>query len=312
MSSIRHYRMPGKYAPCGAAMKSVKITASTSLVTCETCKSSGAFKRALVLSLPEIEFIRVKPRTYYPAFGPAEIRDAPAGGDTWYYGEWDYVAASEATHILLGYTRWSDYSGSAVDRSNYRSLLRDFPAAFVDVYGGYDTSQLMLPVSYRDADDYLIGKLRKLADYPLYDDDDHSALEMEVAQEAWESYLDSDVPRALIETSESPEAMEDMLDAIKECDEYANTCFGPREQSYGWKVARDTLRDLFYESLDGETGSYPYMESATDVVFPDMKDSIQRIADQLWKQRCDAMPQLPGWYSLNQPVIPGIWEGWQQ
>ena len=129
---------------------------------------------------------------------------------------------------MVPYTGYSDYSGSGVDKSNNRSLLRDYPETFTQAIGGYNTEELMLSADYyapRDSEshdsraertEYLIRALEHLSDYPLYDEEDYSALEMEEADNAWEQFLEWDVPRQLQDESPSSEAMEDAIDALDE------------------------------------------------------------------------------------------------
>lgn len=93
--------------------------------------------------------------------------------------------------------RGYDYYGQSttVDRSNFRSLLRDFGNAFipvsysnVDVLGGF-------PLSMPDeAWDTVISLA---SDYPLYDESDHSELESEEITASWDEFVWSDMYRAM-------------------------------------------------------------------------------------------------------------------
>lgn len=260
-------------------------------------------RKETVFGLPAstVHYIRIEPRWSYYGDTP----ELPEPGDRWSYGDWEDATPQTATHVLLRHTAWSDYSGSTVERSNHRSLLQDYPETFTDIYGGHGTSQLMLAVGWTapgDGRDGLLDEIAALADYPLYDEEDHSALEMELADEAWDSYLYSDVPYALIETSECPDAMEDMIDAIRDNDKARNEAFGPHGQSYGWANEHDTLRDMFYNTLrDQDYG--PECEDAVNAYFPLMKDSVTTMAEQLWQARCDALPQMPAWYNPAQETL---------
>jgi hypothetical protein len=142
---------------------------------------------------------------WYPVASPTEgTADHPV---THPYGDWEDATLETATHVILGLTVWSDYSGSTVERSNERALLADYPQTFIRLYGGHGTSGLMLPVDrpadwFSDDEDSgrerwqgLLSDLAALADYPLYNEDDHSALETELAEEAWSAYLRSDLAR---------------------------------------------------------------------------------------------------------------------
>ncbi len=167
------------------------------------------------------------------------VPDDPTEGDaTWSYGSW-VDDTTETTHALINYTLWSDYSGSTVERSNERSLREDYPGTFVKLYGGYGTSGLMLPVDrptawFADDDDgglerwqSLLEDLAHLEDYPLYSDDDHSALETEIADEAWDAYARADLLRDLASAGVPDDALAD--DATLRARFYALTY----SQNYG-------------------------------------------------------------------------------
>jgi hypothetical protein len=179
---------------------------------------------------------------WYPVADPTEgTADHPVGLS---WGRWRECNAAEATHAVLGLTVWSDYSGGTVERSNERSLQRDFPGTFVHLYGGFGTSGLMITIDRPATYDpgtwlYVLEILAGLADYPVVDEEDLSALEMELAEEAWEAYLGYDVLRDL-EKAGVPE------DALS---------------------ADTSIRDRFY-ALTYEADYGPEAESAVSVVFP--------------------------------------------
>lgn len=110
---------------------------------------------------------------------------------------------------------YGDYVGSCVERSNHRSLLRDFPDVFVEISYGYGGYALAIPLfvpaegvaraygplngepgsgwTYNlDTPHYALDRAEDLADildhlaydYPLYDEEDHSELERELAEQA--------------------------------------------------------------------------------------------------------------------------------
>lgn len=174
------------------------------------------------------------------------------------YGDWESATAENATHAILDLTTWSDYSGSTVERSNERSLLRDFPQTFIRLYGGYGTRGLMLPVNMPESYDedtwnYLLDELAALGDYPLYDEEDLSALEMELADEAWDGYLNWDIPRDLENRGVNDEVIDENIERIKE---------------------------RFY-TLTMEADYGPEAESAVSVVFPFYDKTLDQIAYEL-------------------------------
>jgi len=101
------------------------------------------------------------------------------------------VPSHRPTFYRFPYTLWGDYIGDAVQRSNHRSILADFPDIFSDFVGFPGAHELILPAEGIDADtlDELIRIGQHIRDdYPLYSDEDHSNLEMELADEAWDAY----------------------------------------------------------------------------------------------------------------------------
>lgn len=113
-------------------------------------------------------------------------------------------------------TAWSDNDayGCTVSRSNERSLTRDYPNVFT--YQADADNGLAVPV-FIDTDDYadepnnphvnpetaesLAEAFVALAEeYPLYDEMDHSGLEMNLADEAWDAYIEWDLRAALSDT----------------------------------------------------------------------------------------------------------------
>lgn len=271
-----------------------------------------------------VTFIKVRPIEHYD-WRPVDGRyqsvqtapdEYPEPGSTWSYGQWDNCSPEEATHVLLNYTGYSDYSGSSCERSNNRSLLRDYPDTFTEARGGYGTTELMLSVNWTAPDDGragLLSDLAALADYPLYDEEDHSALETEEAWEAWDAYLSSDVRSDLERNSPSEEAMSDAIDAIEELAtqhgaEYPATICLCGHVSRNWDdmilhlEQFRSLRDMFYDTLRYQD-SGPYMETATDVVFPHYDDSIEQMSERIWQLRCEeCTTPAPGQDALPMDV----------
>jgi hypothetical protein len=91
---------------------------------------------------------------------------------------------------------------STVDRSNYRSIKRDFPD-FPWVDTAY-SNRHDLGAFVADLTPELIGMLCGLrTDYPLYDEEDHSALEMDEQCDSWDDWLRREIRDHL-----SPEALD--------------------------------------------------------------------------------------------------------
>jgi hypothetical protein len=169
------------------------------------------------------------------------VRETPDAGGQWPYGDMEPATRETASHVVIRYASYSDYSGSYVEVSNHRSLLRDFPGQFVDLYGDYGTRALMLPVSCLN--ESVLEAIAGLADYPLYDDEDSSELETEWTEEAITDYLKADMVNYLDRANRSTES--EALQATND----------------------DELREHVW-TFYSEAGEYPYTEAVGSVVFP--------------------------------------------
>ena len=108
------------------------------------------------------------------------------------YSEHDF----RATHVVVPYATYGDYTGDSVTRANHEALLEDYPETFVVATGDYSTAELLLPLD-RPMPDGLLEALQGLSDYPLYSDDSHSTLEFETEREDWDSWGRDNFQRAL-------------------------------------------------------------------------------------------------------------------
>jgi hypothetical protein len=218
----------------------------------------------------------------------------PSGGDSAGYGDFRECTPDRATHVIVRDTRYSDYGGSDYDASNYRSLLRDFPSTFVDVYGDYGTSALALPVRTVWADDdcdsdgtpYVLEVIAALADYPVYDESDHSAYVHELVAAAWDDYMGVGVTRDLRDVYAIDD---DVIDAIPDA----------------W------MRSVWYALLDAElrdgNGDYPYCESATSVVIPCADDVTAALAEVIRARRSvEWVPVLLAKYPDSVEPAPDV------
>lgn len=118
---------------------------------------------------------------------------------------------------------------SSVVRSNFRSLMRDFPD-----FPWVNTSLLntnALGCFVADLDDDMAERLIGLAEgYPVYDEGDMSELESDEITESWSSYMSSEIWRVL------SEPLRVMWDAIGE----------------------DEITDMWWACVSGDVfGSYP-------------------------------------------------------
>lgn len=98
----------------------------------------------------------------------------------------------------------SDYAGSTVEKANAGCIEESYGEHdwVHPVYGGFNTYAVAIGVTGllgcdEDTFDELCETLEGLADYPVIDEDALSALEMESADEAWDSWCRDDFTRAL-------------------------------------------------------------------------------------------------------------------
>jgi hypothetical protein len=209
--------------------------------------------------------------------------DAPTGGETAAWSNFRAPYGDEtATYFEVPVTCWGDYVGSDIERSNHRSLRRDYPETFVDATAYPGAHTLMVPVASLaalidvdddgeiddDAAQDLVNIFTALRDeYPLYDEEDSSALVTELADEAWNAYASWDLRRDLrdavysilvyhVNSADVDDATDHIVDEIDDAD----------------------LRERFYTAV-WESNEYPYAETADSVVFPMWDDVVNRLAE---------------------------------
>lgn len=116
------------------------------------------------------------------------------------YGGYYTDVHADTYYVVDAMCSGSDYSGSDVTESNYRSLLRDYPQFLHDVtpwrghspYGVSVTKDFGVedPEGAHALIDVLLGLKHE---YPLYDEEDSYELVHERAEEAWDGWLESDL-----------------------------------------------------------------------------------------------------------------------
>jgi hypothetical protein len=144
--------------------------------------------------------------------------EAPVGGDSVALGVFDMrplrelhgtADADDPRYVEIPGTAWGDYTGSDYDRSNARSILRDWPEHVVRVTGHHGFEALVLPMG-ADVPAELFDAILRLGDYPLYDEDDHSALCTELEQEDWTSWGRSDWRREIRKAAHADDRDDDV------------------------------------------------------------------------------------------------------
>ncbi len=119
-----------------------------------------------------------------------------------YYGSLRRLYAHETPEptdfVLPELMSGSDYAGESVTVSNHRVFLDMFKAVpgVFDVYGGAGTYAIAIRRDALDNEE-IADVLRRLEDYPVLDEDDHSYVESEAESEAWDSWACSDFRRML-------------------------------------------------------------------------------------------------------------------
>lgn len=98
---------------------------------------------------------------------------------------------------LSNYALSGDYCGAPHTASNCRVLLEEFGGSpqCREAYGSYGSRSIAIDPRYLS--DELLESLQSLEDYPVLDEEDCGALELELQAEAWESWAERDFQRAL-------------------------------------------------------------------------------------------------------------------
>lgn len=167
-----------------------------------------------------------------------------------------------SNHCLSG-----DYCGAPYTASNMRVLLSNFSSPELrSCSGGYWAQSVAIDPRYLSED--LLESLQSLENYPVLDEDDCSALELELQQEAWESWAQRDFSRAL----------EKRLSSFLEDDETAEETIE--------SLSPDSLCSLFYALA--EKGSI-YWESQGS---PDQWIDCERVAEELSEEELLSLVSL--------------------
>ena len=165
--------------------------------------------------------------------------------------EWSYPG--EPTHLELPECAWGDYVGGTCERSNWR-VLKDTPWA-MEVYSSHDGHSLVMPLEIRIPLSFADQMVKLASEYPIIDDDDHSTLEGELADEMWDSFAYADLRRQV--EDDTPEAGEKFGD-----------------------VPEHVMRAWFYEFISKRPEPY-HCEDAVSASFPDFDVVAHDIALRL-------------------------------
>ncbi len=150
----------------------------------------------------------------------------------------------------------SDYSGSLVEISNARALKKEFPW-LVEIHGGHGTRGLAYLGKRENQNPALLEAIDSLTDYPIFDDDHHSALEWEKTDEAWESDGREDFKRALVK--------------------YFDAQYEPDEHDLSDEGANGPVDQLWYDCTERLRGGEDHLNEQGDQIYFPIDDVIKRI-----------------------------------
>lgn len=179
----------------------------------------------------------------------------------------DDMGATATLFLLDSVASNCEYSSAdTYTASNLRSLTRDYHPRVV-TYGYYNGEIGVVLLASLDDDmvDMLVG-LRQ--DYPVYDEEDHSALESELAYDAWDQYVWMDLCSDL----------QDRLDALGVDPAPLVEDIAPEATVKDWFYGNGyPVSDVHHDPIDyyGEGGC------PDSVVFADMAEVTARIGDLL-------------------------------
>jgi hypothetical protein len=154
-------------------------------------------------------------------------------------------------HALSG-----DYCGAPHTASNCRVLLEEFGGSpqCREAYGSYGSRSVAIDPRYLS--DELLESLQSLENYPVLDEDDCGALELELQNQAWESWAERDFQRAL----------ESRLSSL---------CGDETAEEITESLDNEALLSLF-ESLREEANEYWQSQSS-----PDQWIDVERVTEKV-------------------------------
>lgn len=138
------------------------------------------------------------------SYGDFHSTDWPESAEAYLGSLCDDILETEELYFYVPYASGSDYSGSTVEKANAKCIEDAYEEHewVHSVYGGHNTYAVAIGVTGlltcdEDTFDELCETLEGLADYPCIDDEALCELEMEGADEAWDSWCKDDFTRAL-------------------------------------------------------------------------------------------------------------------
>jgi hypothetical protein len=152
---------------------------------------------------------------------------------------------------------WSDYSGTVYTRSNARSLARDYPEVVTESWrGGHGWSGAYISASVlndawavgvfdiADRVNAVLDIIESLAEYPVYDEEDMSALESEILNEDFDSWGRSEMEREANKRAGYPDV------EIELNEDKAREAFHKAAEGSGFTATSSDVRDHAERALD--------------------------------------------------------------
>lgn len=182
----------------------------------------------------------------------------------------DAVYEDSVRLVILSFIAWAEDEGTIYTRSNCASLARDYPEMWVYVCGvsGFSNYEALALRADAEIPQSLAESLTGLADeYPIYSSEHVAELETQLAHDAWEDFLQYDVPREIEGVFAERFGGNWKTDRPDVARQWAQT---PREH----------LRKRFYALLSDRSDPYE-TESATLITFPGQKDIVTTMAEEI-------------------------------
>lgn len=125
------------------------------------------------------------------------IDEGEDGFDEAVAGDWSGVYSMNAVRaapshtkpsvpiVLVPDTTWGPHIGHVTQRANWQWIKDNYAEITADLVDNYGAHQAIIPLT-QPIPQKLIEKIRRLRDYPLFDDDTHGNVESEMQNEAWD------------------------------------------------------------------------------------------------------------------------------
>ena len=213
--------------------------------------------------------------------------DPPEGGDSVRLGALDMreqssvydLTEDDVRFLEIRATAWGDYTGSTYERSNNRSLRRDFSEHVVTLRADFGFEMLLMRIGV-DIPEGLYDAIVSLREESLYDESDLSDLESELESEDWENWGRSDWADEIRKLAQQLDRDDDVTELGD--DAYADDLF--------WAV-----------TADGEAG-YWQAETAVSGYWTDFERAAELAWQEIERRR---MAGLEEWARELSAPIPG-------